>query len=231
MSIWWLVLPFVISCISSAEEHERPGKPSPTDLVSHAVNSPLSAEQVEERVFHHSDGSSTIEVVRSRVYRDSVGRMTIEGSAGSPNESTLFMIDPTSGARTLLLVRDKIAYRIIGPKVGEDGFVYGAGGMGEALPPGKWTARTENLGRRIIDGIEVEGERITQISADQPPLVAVYDRWYSGKLRSVVLAVASGPYGRHTARIQNLRREEPDPALFTIAPGYNIIDIGSHSGQ
>jgi hypothetical protein len=180
---------------------------------------------VEERVCNLPDGSSTVEVIKSKIYRDSAGRMTIEGLPGSPNESSVFMMDPISGARVVLSTRDKVAYRVIGPKAGENGFAYGAGGMGEALPPGDWRASTEKLERRAIDGIEVEGERITQSSADQPPLVAVYDRWYSSELKLILLAVASGPNGRHTARIENVRTGEPDPALFTVPTDYTITDM------
>jgi hypothetical protein len=231
MSIWWLVPLFALGYISSTEEREDPARPGPAALVSHAVGIPLSVEQIEERTSNLPDGSSRVEATRSRIYRDSSGRMRIEGSPGSPNESYLFMIDPTSGARVVLSVGAKVAYRVMGPKAGENGFAYGVGGMGEALPEGEWTARTEKLGQRTINGIEVEGERITQTSAHQPPLAAVCERWYSNELKVVVLAVASGPYGKHAARIQNVRREEPDPALFTIPSGYNVINMNLHKQQ
>jgi hypothetical protein len=73
---------------------------------------------------------------------------------------------------------------IVGPKAGENGFAYGVGGLGEGLPPGAWSVNTEKLGRRTIDRIEVEGELVTQTSADQSSVVAVYERWYSDELRN-----------------------------------------------
>ena len=50
MSTWWMVPLFALVCISIAQQSERPGRPVLVDLVSLLVGSPLSAEQVEERV-------------------------------------------------------------------------------------------------------------------------------------------------------------------------------------
>ena len=97
--------------------------------------------------------------------------------------------------------------------------------MGEGLPPGAWRSNTEDLGRRTIDGVEVEGQRVTQTSADQPSLVAVYERWYSDKLKLSALAIASGPGWKHTARIQNVNREEPNASLFAIPRDYVVHDM------
>ena len=226
MSVWWLASLFALGYVSSAQELESPARPGPADLVSFAVGSPVSVQQIEERVHNLPDGSSTVEIMTSNIYRDSIGRLRIESIPGGSGEShPVFLVDPTSGVKAVLSAKDKLAYRIKGPKAGENGFAYGVGGMGEGLPSGLWRTSTENLGRRTIDGIEVEGQRITQTSSNQPSLVAVYDRWYSRDLRVTALAEASGPSGRHTARIQNVRRGEPDPALFNVPADFKIVDL------
>lgn len=120
---------------------------------------------------------------------------------------------------------DKIAYRISTPKTGENGFAYGIGGMGEGLPPGDWRASTEKLGQRIIDGIELEGQLVTQTSVDRPSPVARYERWYSDELKLTWLAVSSGPGWKHTARIHVMDRQEPDALLFAIPRDYAIHDL------
>jgi len=231
MSIWWLIPLFALGCVSSALEPETPGKPSPADLVSHAVGRPLSVEQVEERLCTLPDGRSTVEVIKSLVYRDSAGRMRIEGSRGSPNQSYVFLVDPTSGARIVLSIGDKVAHRVTGPKAGESGFAYGAGGMGEALPSGDWRTSTEKLGRRAFEGIEAEGQRIMQTAADQPTWLAVHERWYSDELKLNLLAISSGPGWTHTARIHVLNRQEPDAALFSIPGDYTILEMKLPRGQ
>lgn len=119
----------------------------------------------------------------------------------------------------------KVAYRIVGPKAGQGRFVYGVGGVGRGLPSGVWKTNTEKLGRSSIDGVEVEGERFTQVSSDQPSSVAIYERWYSDDLKSDCLATASGPGWKHTARIQILSRQEPDASLFAIPHDYTVLDL------
>ena len=51
------------------------------------------------------------------------------------------------------------------------------------------------------------------------------EEWYSDELKLMGSVMASGPYETYTARIQNLRREEPDPKLFTIPPDYKVLDV------
>jgi hypothetical protein len=78
---------------------------------------------------------------------------------------------------------------------------------------------------RTIEGIEFEGMRIVQSAEDDPGLTNTIERWYCKRLKLVGSAFASGPYGTRTARIQNVRWGEPDPALFTIPGDYKIVDV------
>ena len=197
----------------------------PADLVKPLPGVPFSGQQVEE----HSGGSSgdsALDVERYAVCRDSMGRLRIERLPLGPDEAPMaYLIDPSTGSKAILSQSDRIAYRTTGPKMGENGFAYGFSGMGKALPPGNWTSSTEELGKRTIDGNEFEGKRITY-SADGPPArTNVTEFWYSAELKLTGLAIASGPFGTHMARIQNLRREEPDPALFAIPENYKIEDL------
>jgi hypothetical protein len=227
MGTWWVVLVLIAGCAVSAAQFE-PRSPAPADLVSYAAGIPLSAEQVDERSSGAAGGRSL--VTRSKVFRDYSGRMRVEGGSGSPNESYVFLIDPSSGTRVVMSTKDKVAYRLKGAKQGESGFAYGAAGLGDALPPGHWVTSVEDLGRRVIGSLEVEGQRITQTSLDDPPAVATYERWYSQELKVTVSATASGPVGTHAARLQNLEAGEPDPALFSVPAGYKVIDLNPGTG-
>jgi hypothetical protein len=226
MNTWWLVPFFVLPYISFGQESNKGARPGPADLVLPSAESPLSVEQVEDRTRDLPDGTRAVEITNSAIYRDSAGRMRIESiHIGSNELPTVFVIDPTNGFRILLSARDKIAYRFIGPKATESGFAHGVGGMGEGLPPGAWSTKMENLGRRTIDEIEVEGERVIQTSADQPSLTAIHERWYSSRLKLTCLAVSSGPGWKHTAKIRSLGLHEPDPSLFAIPSDYSIHDL------
>jgi hypothetical protein len=43
-------------------------------------------------------------------------------------------------------------------------------------------------------------------------------------LKLIGLMVASSPNETYTARIQNVRREEPDSALFMVPADYKVLD-------
>jgi hypothetical protein len=233
MAVCWVVSFLALAYKPKAEQPESSAKPAPADLVPCLAGSPVSVQQIDERVpalvggtpkgtVHSESGA---DITRSMIYRDSAGRLRIESSGEQGDPPIAILVDPITGSRVFLSAADETAYRIIGPKAGESGFSHGVGGMGEALPAGAWNTTTEKLGQRSIDGIDAGGQRITQICADQPSLVAVCDRWYSSQLKLTVLAEASGPYGTHTARIQILGTGEPDRVLFAVPPHYNVVEM------
>jgi hypothetical protein len=98
--------------------------------------------------------------------------------------------------------------------------------MDAGLPPGtKWTARTENLGAGVIEGVSCEGTRMTGVSLDDQALTAVEERWFSKELGLTLLAEASGPNGKHTARLRIISRTPSDPSLFQIPADYTIREF------
>jgi len=224
----WLALALVIAlgCMVHAQQPGNRTKSAPADLVSPSAGMPLLVCQVEEHVRDLPDGRLTVEITKSTIYRDSAGRLRIESIPSDSKElPSVLLIDPMGGFRVVLSVRDRIAYRIIGPKAGKSGFAYGFGGMGEALPSRDWNVEMKKLGWRTIDGIEVEGQLVTQTSLTQPLVTAAHERWHSDELMLDYLAVSSGPGWKHTAKIQDVRRQEPDASLFAIPPGYEISDL------
>ncbi len=119
---------------------------------------------------------------------------------------------------------EKIAYRMPYATPGEGKIAF-LGIGGEAEPSRKWTARTETAGRRMIEGSEFEGTRIVRDAEGEPRLTITVEQWYSDKLKLIGAVAGSGPQEAYSARIQNLRHQEPDPSLFTIPADYKIIDL------
>jgi hypothetical protein len=72
----------------------------------------------------------------------------------------------------------------------------------------------------------VEGARVVQTLENQPHLISTHEAWFARSLGLTLAIEASGPNWRHTARLQNLDRHEPDPALFVIPPDYTIQSDG-----
>jgi hypothetical protein len=95
---------------------------------------------------------------------------------------------------------------------------------------------TESLGADTIQGLSCLGTRVTRtIPAGQignaQAILIVTDRWYSQDLQIEVKMVHSDPRtGTTTTTLTNLSRNEPNPTLFTVPPGYTINNAGSAGG-
>ena len=225
MSIWITVACLLFVVAASAQGTGDPTRSGPVGLISPVPGGPLSAQQVEERTRSLPDGTSNIEILVSQICRDSSGRTRIEFRAqGARGESggIVYLLDPVAYSVVILLVEQKVADRGAVSRSSPGGFQVGLPAVRQRLPAGKWETKTETLRARMIDGIEVEGVRIFQTSEDQPPLTAVHEKWFSRSLGLTLMEEATGPNGKHTAKIQNVDRREPDPALFVIPPDYTI---------
>ncbi len=226
VKIWLIIGVYLFTVMSSAQTQDTTARLGPVDLVLPYSGIPLTLDQTEERTKTLPDGTSAVAVIRSKIFRDSRGRLREESdylaSGKEPSTTQITLIDPSDSMAVVLLTSPKIAYRVRGPSSGGG---LALKGMGEALPPGEWSARTDHLGMRSIEGIEFDGTRTTQTVTGKPELTNAIEQWYSSELKLTGYAVASGPYGTHTARIQNLKRGEQDPALFNIPQDYKIIDF------
>ena len=217
-------LTFVVTL--SAQSGQRSMTTGPVGLVFPVPDYPLSPEQLEERTRTARDGTVTTERVVSQIYRDRAGRMRIEWLGADPRGSPQLvdLIDPVSRSMIKLLVQSKIAVFFVKPHSESKPFNVGFPAVGVSLPTGRWQAKSERLGTRVISGIEVEGTRTVETSDDHPPLVAVKEEWGSKNMHVTMQVEASGPGWRHTAKLQNLDPHEADPTLFVIPSDYAIQD-------
>jgi len=89
---------------------------------------------------------------------------------------------------------------------------------------------TESLGSDTIEGVYVEGKRVTSIlpaglAGNDRPITTVSEYWNSPELGLGILQTFSDPRsGVRTVRLTNIDRSEPDPALFQPPPGYQVVD-------
>lgn len=88
--------------------------------------------------------------------------------------------------------------------------------------------KVEQLGKQVIEGVEVEGTRTTfTIPAgkigNERPIDIVSERWYSPELQVVVYSKRSDPMaGETTYRLTNINRGEPARSLFEVPAGYTV---------
>jgi len=92
----------------------------------------------------------------------------------------------------------------------------------------KAETKTEKLERRVVEGVEAEGQRtVTTIPAgeigNEQPIQIVHERWYSPELQVVVMTRHSDPrFGETTYRLTNINRAAPDPSLFQVPSDYTL---------
>jgi len=182
----------------------------------------------------------------------SIGLLAVEGAEPL---RIITINDPVAGVRYTLDPRTQIATKIpLGPpvslappgaaqwaprEVSEDTFEV-------ALPPPSAGAAkhvvqttvirhgtegqgtTEQLGKQVMEGVEVEGSRETStIPAGQigneRPLDMVFERWYSPRLQTVVMSRRSDPrMGDTVYRLTNINLSEPPASLFQVPAGYTV---------
>jgi hypothetical protein len=220
-------------------------------LMRPLVGEPYSAEQVSQHSQTLADGTHILQKrTVARMYRDSRGRTRNErmfyprpGKAKQEAVATLVHIyDPVAGYAYTLDLQRHIAHRIameLPPvKAGVNGAPRRAREHNPAhleLPSLSKVRQghevtSESLGTKMIEGISVEGTRITITTpagaeGNDRPMQRVCDRWHSEELNLTLLSNCSDPRsGRVILRLSNLNRGEPDPALFEIPADYTMVD-------
>jgi hypothetical protein len=101
------------------------------------------------------------------------------------------------------------------------------------LREGAENANTESLGKRVFEGVEAQGTKTTYTTpageiGNERPIVTESERWYSDELKATMMTRYSDPrQGETIYKLTNLRRGEPDAALFQPPSDYKVIEAGS----
>jgi hypothetical protein len=89
----------------------------------------------------------------------------------------------------------------------------------------------EKLGRKVIEGVEVEGERrsyTVPVGKDHNdrPIVVAHETWYCPELKIVVLETNDDPRsGQTTNQLVNIIRGEPDVAKYRAPADYVVKNV------
>jgi hypothetical protein len=194
-------------------------------------NQPYSAEAMTETTQTLADGTHIHQQSSYTLYRDSEGRMRRE----SGGEAVIS--DPVAGVSYSLNIRRQTARAMplvkLAGKVSEAAAKEEARRLSVVVMPGenpeKKEASVENLGTQVIEGVPAEGTRTTvtippgSIGNDRA-IQIVSERWYSPELQIVVMTRHSDPRNGETIyRLTNIRRTQPDQALFEVPAGYQTV--------
>jgi len=97
--------------------------------------------------------------------------------------------------------------------------------------------KREDLGTQTIGGVTAQGTRVTKtIPAGQigneKPITIVDEVWYSNDLQTTVMSKRSDPWsGETTYSLTNIRRAEPDAALFAVPSDYSVTQRHPGAGR
>ena len=220
--------------------HEGPmGPPPPPNAMFIAAelrfgdklvkDQPFSADTMIEDTRRLYDGSTVTKKIQGAIYRDAAGRTRREqplemvGGFNIVNENNktqmlVFINDFAAKTQYFLDLNNKIARK---------------NRIGLNVPPrdepqGPDNAKSESLGTKTIEGVSVEGTRITfelpagQIGNDKP-IQVVTENWYSPELQLIVMSRHLDPLsGEHVFRLVNVKRTEPAADLFSVPAGFRI---------
>lgn len=188
---------------------------------------PFSAETVIEDTRRLYDGTTVTKQNKGAFYRDGAGRtrreqplemvggVSIAGTDGKP-QMLVFINDFAAHTQYFLDPNHKVAHKngIGGPPPGEPG-----------MPP---NAKTESLGTKTIEGVQVEGTRVTfeippgQLGNDKP-IQVVSENWFSPELQMMVMSRHLDPVaGEHVFKLVNIKRAEPSAELFAVPSSYRV---------
>ncbi len=202
------------------------------------AGAPFSAEQITECKQRSPYGAVTRVVASQLVYRDSYGRTRIEQTITRPSNVKFVVIelhDPLRGTHYIIDTLGRVAHRIVVDRSSSHTRMdLVAKGPSQRVPPysrGQQFTH-ESLGTSIIDGVVVEGSSTSQISNGTPggiggmaaPAASTTETWISRSLQLVILSRHQDLKGIVEVKMKNIRRAEPDAALFAVPFGYVIVN-------
>ncbi len=238
-----------IACVSATGQ-VAPCTPGVRSYVGNGVilqsGSPYSATLKVTFTKKLADGNVIQGVTRTFEARDSLGRARMETSlgcgrdkSGQPYDRVLVRIsDPNAGTHLDWSIGgpvQKVARLLRQPEAFPKS-------VREAQPietyqrtqriAGQPTKiiRSESIGSKFIEGIPVEGQRITVTvpigeEGNAAPIVEVHERWISRGLGLLMEDVVDDPErGRTEMVFENFSVFEPDRSLFEPPSGYTVVE-------
>jgi len=211
---------------------------------------PYTATAVTESTQLLADGNRIVNKRTSFIARDGQGRTRREETVGpvgvaANGPKVVFISDPTtktdyilkpgqqtaqvvkrkeSGDAVTLELKKKIEIDVAKEKKAE--IVMMREGGGERRHEGAGEVKRVTLPSQVIEGVNCEGERVTRTIpagsiGNEKPIEIVSETWTSPELHVLVMRKRSDPrMGETTYRLTDIKRGDPDPALFQVPNSY-----------
>jgi len=191
--------------------------------------SPYSAQAVTTFTQTLANGDHIQRTTTASVARDSQGRTRTERSfgaigalsAGPGAGRTVMIFDPVAGKSYVLDPTSKTVRSTEIPAART--------ANAKARPARNLaSAKTEDLGTQVIQGITAQGTRVTRAipagqEGNEKEIDIVTEIWHSADLQAVVMSKTSDPrYGDSVYQLTGITRTEPDASLFAVPSDYTL---------
>lgn len=186
-------------------------------------------------------------------YRDTMGHTRTEAAVSprfnGPNAAVATaqpqimrfaeITDPVAGYKYVLDSVHQIAYRGViqaqvrpnqNPNAAAAAARMAANPMAARTMENGATIKNESLGTQTIFGVTAIGQRNTTTypigtyQGNDQPVVVVNENWRSAQYGLMLRSVNSGPNGDTTMTMKDFSTDEPDPSLFMVPAGYQVVD-------
>ena len=195
---------------------------------------PYSAQAVTQFTQTLSTGDHIQRSTTASIARDSSGRTRTDRSLATVgalsatsggHERAIIIHDPVAGMSYALDPASHTARSTAIPAART-----GAGRPNaDARPPRDLaSAKTEELGTQVMQGLSVQGKRVTRAipagrEGNEKEIDIVTETWYSADLQVVVMSKTSDPrFGESVYQLNAITRAEPDPSLFVVPADYAV---------
>jgi hypothetical protein len=192
---------------------------------------PYSAQAVTQFTHALSTGDHIQRSTTASIARDSLGRTRTDRSlatvgalsaAGGGHERAIVIHDPVAGMSYALDPASHTARSTAIPaaRTAEAHAFEGARHLA--------SAKTEDLGTQVMQGLSVQGKRVTRAipagrEGNEKEIDIVTETWYSADLQVVVMSKTSDPrFGESVYQLNAITRAEPDPSLFVLPADYTV---------
>ncbi|HET9712279.1 MAG TPA: hypothetical protein VFP64_10375 [Pyrinomonadaceae bacterium] len=183
-------------------------------------------EMQETRIL--ANGNLLERKTEGKYFRDGQGRVRRE-QAG-----LITITDPTTAHNFVLNPKSNLATRLLRPSTPPAGSPPTQQPQSNVMVTNQRSMERSSLGTRTIEGIAVSGKEFVSIIpansrlGNREPIEVIFEIWTSDELQLPLLTIVKDPLnGDRTQRYVNIRKGvEPDPTLFRVPKGYNVVEAG-----
>ncbi len=203
----------------------------PSVQINVVKNSPFSAQVVVQSTQVLADGNRITHQATAFIARDSEGRTRREQTPTMGSGSVVFIQDPVAGVVHVLETQSHTARKIVVAQADSTGLPAQSRATDPMValgPSAEANVKSERLGTQFIEGVLVEGTRITRtvpagLAGNERSIEIEVEAWNSPELHTIIMNKTTDPrVGQIVYKLTDIQRAEPSHSLFEVPADYTI---------